>query len=213
MSGWRCCYINGESLASTRDRFCGTVGGSGSDGQAKSAQKKQGGNNPGGARQVSRWCHNKGCARYARKIQVGPATKACLPCHGGCGMPLKHFAPRGQGGAGKGGTGVGGRGKQESGRVGGGAGVLMPAGEAMRAMVATSTLPSSGGSGKCGSQAQDAADVCGERGEEDDLDVDSWEHGRTTGSQYLGQRVRRALVDGPVTTLIDGTVVKWLPVR
>ena len=80
-------------------------------------------------------------------------------------------------------------------------------------MVSTSTLPSSGGSGKCGSQAQDAADVCGERGEEDDLDVDSWEHGRTTGSQYLGQRVRRALVDGPVTTLIDGTVVKWLPVR
>ena len=53
--------------------------------------------------------------------------------------------------------------------------------------------------------AQDA-DMDAER------DINSWDMGRTTGSRYLGLRVRRILPEhGKPDRPIDGTVEKWLP--
>ena len=42
-------------------------------------------------------------------------------------------------------------------------------------------------------------------------DINSWDDGWTTGSRYLGQRVRRILPEGKHDRPIDGTVEKWLP--
>jgi hypothetical protein len=48
---------------------------------------------------------------------------------------------------------------------------------------------------------------------ESEIDECSWDNGRTSGSQYIGQRVRRSLPDDDNKRLhmVDGTIVKWLP--
>ena len=96
VSGWRTCFFQNESLQEIRDRYAragssGQGGGAGSGAAQGGAAANGGGgggrgrglrglasNTIGGSRVVERWCHNKACAVFAKRVRLGPASKVSV---------------------------------------------------------------------------------------------------------------------------------------